>query len=515
MRQLVRFLLRHEYLIWILCGAILLRLPSLLEPYWYGDEAIYLTIGQGLRSGLELYRDIHDNKPPLLYHLAALSGSVFWFRFLLILWSSLGIILFERLSRMILDENDADGTIRLAGVTFPKPRWSTLATTLVAFHPFFVEGAIANGEVFMIVPVIAGFLLLTRAYRSSRPRIALLVGAGVVFSLGFLLKVPAIFDTIAAGLAFLLGASRKWSSRIRESTIVALAWFAPVFITIVYYSALGVGREYISAAFLQNIGYLSSWSSGTHQSSPLESSQLLLRAMVLLGALIVLFLCRRFIRSRTTLVLLTWFVFAVFGSLLSERPYPHYLIQIIPPLSLLIAHFARLGYRSIFLKRHAFFDCLLIGLAMSLAMFGIYRVQFWQYPLLPYYRNYFNFVLGRQTKDAYFSYFDRSLPELYRLAEQIVARTIPSDRIFVWGDLPMLYALTRRLPPGRYTTAYHVLDFQGEAETIAAIYHYSPRLIVIDREERRILPKLDEILASDYQSVAASGERFSLYRRKE
>ncbi|MBD3279784.1 MAG: hypothetical protein GF390_03690, partial [Candidatus Pacebacteria bacterium] len=27
----------------------ILRLPNFFEPYWYGDEAIYLTIGNALR----------------------------------------------------------------------------------------------------------------------------------------------------------------------------------------------------------------------------------------------------------------------------------------------------------------------------------------------------------------------------------------------------------------------------------------------------------------------------------
>src|SRR5258708_1708183 len=44
-----------------------LRLPSLLEPYWYGDEGIYETIGLALSKGRFLYTQIWDNKPPLLY----------------------------------------------------------------------------------------------------------------------------------------------------------------------------------------------------------------------------------------------------------------------------------------------------------------------------------------------------------------------------------------------------------------------------------------------------------------
>src|SRR3990167_1365562 len=53
----------------------LLPIPSFIEPYWYGDEGIYQVIGMGLRNGRLLYRDIWDNKPPLLYVLYALYNS--------------------------------------------------------------------------------------------------------------------------------------------------------------------------------------------------------------------------------------------------------------------------------------------------------------------------------------------------------------------------------------------------------------------------------------------------------
>ena len=59
-------------LLGIICAFILLRLPSLIEPEWYGDEGIYRTIGLALSRGEVLYRDIWDNKPPLLYWMCAL-----------------------------------------------------------------------------------------------------------------------------------------------------------------------------------------------------------------------------------------------------------------------------------------------------------------------------------------------------------------------------------------------------------------------------------------------------------
>src|SRR3990167_6055899 len=77
--KLAKWLLIHEAILIILGVVVFLRVPSLFEPYWYGDEGIYLTIGRAMRGGMELYKEVHDNKPPLLYVVAAIAGGrEFW-----------------------------------------------------------------------------------------------------------------------------------------------------------------------------------------------------------------------------------------------------------------------------------------------------------------------------------------------------------------------------------------------------------------------------------------------------
>src|SRR5882724_1735269 len=59
-------------LLCISLGFFLLRLPSLCEPNWYGDEGIYQVLGRAINHGTLLYSGIWDNKPPLLYLTYAL-----------------------------------------------------------------------------------------------------------------------------------------------------------------------------------------------------------------------------------------------------------------------------------------------------------------------------------------------------------------------------------------------------------------------------------------------------------
>src|SRR3989344_3742093 len=74
LKRVWRWVKKNEALAWLVVFSVVLRITSWFEPYWYGDEGIYLVLGQALRRGLVFYRDIHDNKPPLLYLLAAVAG---------------------------------------------------------------------------------------------------------------------------------------------------------------------------------------------------------------------------------------------------------------------------------------------------------------------------------------------------------------------------------------------------------------------------------------------------------
>ena len=79
----------------ILFAFFLLRLPSLFEPHWYGDEGIYQTIGTAINQGKLLYRDIWDNKPPLLYLVYAIfDGNQFFVRSASLVIGALTVIVF-------------------------------------------------------------------------------------------------------------------------------------------------------------------------------------------------------------------------------------------------------------------------------------------------------------------------------------------------------------------------------------------------------------------------------------
>ena len=52
---------------------VLLRIPSLIEPQWYQDEAGYASTVWLAHLGYGLYVDAWNNKPPLLFGIYDLS----------------------------------------------------------------------------------------------------------------------------------------------------------------------------------------------------------------------------------------------------------------------------------------------------------------------------------------------------------------------------------------------------------------------------------------------------------
>src|SRR3989344_5206807 len=117
-----KWVMKHEWLLVVLLLVTLMRVPTLFEPYWYGDEGIYLTIGKAVSVGRELYKDIHDNKPPLLYVMAAMAGgSQFWFRLIAGAWNIATVVVFAGLAKKMIGVGRTRGvvvaTVVFAGLT--------------------------------------------------------------------------------------------------------------------------------------------------------------------------------------------------------------------------------------------------------------------------------------------------------------------------------------------------------------------------------------------------------------
>ena len=462
-----------KWLFALLLVVLVLRIPSFFEPYSYGDEMIYLTLGEGIRQGVPLYSGIHDNKPPLLYILAAIAGSLFWFKAILAIWHLATVFLFWKLSEALFPKK-----LKLQKV-------ATVIFAILTTIPL-LEGNIVNAELFMIGPIIGAFLILiTRKLNFKN-----LFSAGILFSVATLFKVPASFDVPA--IVFLWLATSKLNKKnVRQIAVntfyLAVGFLTPIAATLAWYALRGALNEYATAAFLQNVGYLSTWRPGDVAKPFLErNGPLILRAAIVGVGLAVLYWKKR-VLSKQFIFLTAWLLFSLFAVTLSERPYPHYLIQSVAPISLLLA--------ILFTKKSS--EQSLVIIPLLVAFFTPVYFKFWYYPTTPYYTRFIKFASRQISKDEYLASFGGNVLRNYKIADYITRLTRKEEKVFVWGDSPPVYALSRRLPPGKFVADYHMLDYSSPEETIATLKSDMPTFIVV-LPNAPDFPELNFFLRSNY-----------------
>ncbi|MCL6096777.1 MAG: glycosyltransferase family 39 protein [Patescibacteria group bacterium] len=440
----------------------LLRLPSLFEPYWYGDEGIYQVLGIAMNQNKLLYKDIWDNKPPLLYFVYSIFESdQFWVRLFSLMVGLLTIIAFYFLTKKL----------------FVKERvvWITTALFALLFGLPLLEGNIANAENFMLLPIIAaGILVLKSAQiKIHNTRYKILFFAGLLLGIAFLFKIVAVFD-FAALLLFSVFADSSFSFKqmfkrttlifeIKKITVFILGFVLPVILAAFIFLFNGAISYFIKAVLFSNVGYV-----GYGNKFIIPQGFLILKLFAL-GLFCLFVYAKRKSLSYPTMFIWLWFAFSLFNAFFSQRPYTHYLLTLLPAFCLLV------GYCLFDKKRQGFTFLVLVF------TFAIVVKNFWFFIRFPfYYTNFISFITNGESVSSYQAFFDRQTPIDYELAAYINSNTNQNDSIFIWGNNAQVYKLTNKLPPGKYTTAYHITNYpDGVSNTKKGILVKKPKAIVI------------------------------------
>lgn len=472
MKQL--FGIKRMKIFWMVFGLcflfVVLRFPSLFEPNWYGDEGIYQSIGFGLRSGRQFYTGVWDNKPPLLFVIYALAyGDQYLARLFSLIFGLGAVIAFYSLSKKIFVKNSLSQATSLFFVLF--------------FGLPIIEGNIANSENFMLLPIlVSANLLYPVLIHFSDPFVKkqklYLFLAGIILSLSFLIKIVSVFDFAAfLTISFILFFYTKHISHqsVIKNTLVyiqKIIWFivgflSPVGISIIYFNTIGVLTYYMDAAFGRNVDYV-----GWANYFIIPQGLLYIRILLLSVFLVALFYKRKSF-SKETLFILIWLAFSMFNSYFSYRPYTHYLLLLLPSASLFVGLLVKSSDLSYKIK--VFF----IGFVIFLTAFS--HFHYWSLQkTVSYYINYFHLVSGRIDFRTYQSFFDSRNPKDYVVASYIKSHTSPGDVIFLWGNSAQIYPLSKTLPPGRYSAAYHIgTNKKNVLETEVAIKNTRPKYIII------------------------------------
>lgn len=513
-----RFDIFCDQQIWLLIPLtvlVLLRVPNFSEPYWYGDEAIYLTIGHALNQGEILYKDIIDHKTPIIYYLARVPDQL-GFRILNVSWMLITTIIFFKICQKWFNNQ------KIASVT-------TFIFVLLTSLPF-LEGNIPNGELFVLGFVLFAFFLLSKTHffqdaitetqsPQTLPKIkltwqegGLLVAAGSFFSLGILTKVPALLD-VASFIAFfailflrqIFHQPKKWQSSLTFSlsrlALLAAGLLFPIFLSVLYFASKNALEQYFAYGLLYNIRYSQEWQ--LDFGNPWLNFAFTMPGKLLflfIAVLLLLFPGKKLPKHFQLLSL--WFIFTLFSVLLSSRPYPHYFIQMVPALTLLLVEMAKLIWqqgRKLFGKYQGanHWSAVFTGSALIALMISILLLfDFHPYPTWSYYRKFAQLVSGRISREQYENSFDHLVADNRRATALI--QTTGIKKMFIWGTDPTLYAQSKTSPTSRFTVSFHIKDFSDYDRTFAQIEAEQPELIIWMKDETTPFPALENYLKKYY-----------------
>ncbi len=470
MRQLARLEKSKEFWGILLFSTLffLLRLPSLIEPYWYGDEGIYQTLGKAILDGRILYTEIWDNKPPLLYVIYAFFNSNQFNIRLFSLLTGIGVLIsFYYLSKIL----------------FNKIKTSVIVTVffLILFGLPTFEGNIANAENFMLLPIMGAAYIITvstlyKGQRRSLDEKKLLFFAGILLGIAFLFKTVALFDFAAFTFFYFMV---HFNKKLSLKTIIEFAklhftilthyvigFVIPFLISAVYFLFHGAFLTYFESIFLSTVGYV-----GLNNTFIIPQGLLITKLILLLVYVSALFKFRKKINTHFLFILL-WVGFSLFNSFFSQRPYTHYLLVLLPSFCLLLG---------LILEEKKRLRILFLFLFFLIIFFSLRSFNYWN-PLktTEYYGNFLSFLINNKTVDEYQQFFDKRVPQDTGAALYVKNHLPKNASVFYWGNSAQMYVLSGKLPPGRYTVAYHsLLNTQTLKETQKDLEREKPHFIVI------------------------------------
>jgi 4-amino-4-deoxy-L-arabinose transferase-like glycosyltransferase len=481
---------------------VLTRLPALFYPRAIDDEAVYSVVANVMLAGGLPYRDAIERKPPLLFvvywAVFRLFGACNWLALhvVAVVWALLTMAGLFVLAKRIAGSRA--GMLAALAYALIQP-WATAKN--LAF----------NGEVLMNLPLVWAYaIVLPRMREFGRGSYFSSLGAGLLLAAAFLLKQPAAIAAVPLGV-YLLAAPLwckgvLWRQSIGQAAALTGAFAAVLggaMVVLWRYGLLGEAWYWTMAD--HSVPHVF-WQHGLE-----HSALFLLVALPLVLPLAAWQPLRQAWRGTDAELwaVLGWLVVSVIGAAAGGRFYPHYYIQIIPPLAVLAAvTYAQIdGLTGV--ARRRWISPRFAAIWLTVAAVVSLGVETGQ-------------LLADRVPSA--------------AARYVAAQAHPTDRLFVWGQQTPLYLDAGMLPASRYIATYPLTGYifggplpgvstrdrivPGAWANFGADFRRHPPAFIIDTQVRsgdaypiRDFPVLAQLIARDYQRVAVFSNETVYHRR--
>jgi 4-amino-4-deoxy-L-arabinose transferase-like glycosyltransferase len=290
-----------------------------------------------------------------------------------------------------------------------------------------------DGEMLMNLPIIWAWTIAFRRNASRvRPE---LFPAGALLGAAFLFKQPAAIAAVPLGIYLLLPSYRASRNLTPTNSIIQATM-----LTLGFFAALGsVAIILWKQGIVHDAFY---WTIADHDVPHVFWQKGMVNTLMFLGACLPLIIgstmsCRDKSgiwsgRTAERTALLGLLAVSAIGSAAGARFYPHYYVQLIPPLALLAApYYARLWSRTIQPPHWILRPKVTCAwLALTVVAFSI---RHWT-GLAP-----------------------QRVP--YESGNYLLTHSAPADRIFVWGQNSEIYLDAHRRPACRYITTFPLTGY--------------------------------------------------------
>jgi hypothetical protein len=411
----------------------LLHLPAFRYELISDDEAIYDAMGQVVSRGGVMYRDTVDHKPPgLVFTYASVRHTVEHFG-----GSFAQVLAGVHALGLVAAVITCAGLYGVARHMLARRLWALppLLYALVSVSNQPPDSLAVNGELLMNAPtVLSVWCALAARTRKGTASVALNVAAGALCGAAALFKYQAAFVGVA--FVFLLPAGslreRLRDALVRGSALI-VGFALPLGLAALYFWEKGALPEAVAWGIEFNRRYLAEgpdlWTALTRFS--LQFFGMVVPNFVVYGAGFwgLASLLKRGRRGGEVCgvigghwMLVAWTVESLFCVSLGRRFFGHYFLQPELPLALLAAA----PVADLWDRKPRF----------VLAGVGLPALAFFLIAAFPRYTSKYVY-----TRD----------PDYWKVGRAAAMVTAPSDRIWVWGNVPQIYYTAERVPGVRFT----------------------------------------------------------------
>ena len=498
----------HEFA-WMLAfvaGAMVLRSPGLLYSVLNYDESMYLLMGSELARGHLPYTTVCDLKP---FGLFALATPFTMTPYDPVILSRIGASVTVGLTAWMLS--------RIAALLFDDANRAIGVAAGVGYIVFSLAtgGMAFQGELFHnACAVLALLLVLRSARRRMPPDLATMAAAGLILGVGIQIKQSVLFDMLAFLAGYFILTVPHWRdlgahvrASLRPLALLGVMSLVPTVLVVLLYVVLGHWDAWF-AGNIQAHRVFYGGERGIEWDAMLRAiaEQTPLWVAALLGCVLVRWLAGAGAERRSVAFLAVWWAAVMLCQMFLRIGSDHYLIQFLPPLSLLAGLAIGRGLLASVRGRRA--KGAALAVLAGLTVFAVAKE-----PLM----HSIYIVRDRLAGDSWAGDTPR------RVAADVKPMLRDGDSLYVVGFQPAIYFLTGAEIPTRFAFTgmpnFHAPGRDGcpwvePAVEMRRILDSRPRFIVVEdgvfyRELRGdVREMLDAGLAAGYRKVKSYDQHF-------